>query len=337
MLKHIKFDIFRKLNALADGGELSSLYHPNSHWWGSYPFNKLRGLDAIVSVWQQLRHAFPDIERRDNIFVGGISKPDDRMPDALSGRTLIAALGTYQGTFKHDLLGIPATHGLVHLRFAEVHYVIDGKIAHSYVMLDFLDLMRQAGVWPLVPSLGAEHIWPSPRTGDGVQLLACDPETGQAGFDIVMAMHAALGTFDGKDLDSMQHGQYWHENFLWYGPGGIGSTRGMEGFRAHHQIPFLTGFPDRQGSGHYVRIADGDYVVTGGWPSVVGTHGGEWLGLPATGKRIKMRVMDFYHLENGLIRENWVPIDVIHMLKQMGLDVFARLNHLRGHPKRSLF
>ena len=34
-----------------------------------------------------------------------------------------------------------------------------------------------------------------------------------------------------------------------------------------------------------------------------------------------MRVMDFYHHHKGKIRENWVPIDLIHILKQIGVDV----------------
>src|SRR5690349_12473653 len=110
----------------------------------------------------------------------------------------------------------------------------------------------------------------------------------------------------------------------------------MRGVRAHHQVPFLTGFPDRKGAGHYVRIGDGDYVATGGWPSVVGTHLGEWLGLPGTGKQIDMRVMDFYRVDRNKIIENWIPIDVIHMLHQMGFDALARLKHLRGEPRLDL-
>jgi hypothetical protein len=37
-----------------------------------------------------------------------------------------------------------------------------------------------------------------------------------------------------------------------------------------------------------------------------------------------MRVMDFYRAEDGLIRENWVPIDLIEVLLQLGVDVIAR-------------
>ena len=32
-----------------------------------------------------------------------------------------------------------------------------------------------------------------------------------------------------------------------------------------------------------------------------------------------MRVMDFYHHDEGKIRENWVPIDIAHILKQIDI------------------
>ena len=38
-----------------------------------------------------------------------------------------------------------------------------------------------------------------------------------------------------------------------------------------------------------------------------------------------MRVMDFYLHHEGRIRENWVPIDIIEVLNQMGFDVFDRM------------
>jgi hypothetical protein len=38
-----------------------------------------------------------------------------------------------------------------------------------------------------------------------------------------------------------------------------------------------------------------------------------------------MRVMDFYSAEKGLIRENWVPIDLINVLLQLEVDVLARV------------
>jgi predicted ester cyclase len=54
------------------------------------------------------------------------------------------------------------------------------------------------------------------------------------------------------------------------------------------------------------------------------------MGLPPTGRDVTMRVMDFYLHHEELIRENWVPIDLIDLLLQMGVDVFARMQGFFG-------
>ena len=42
-----------------------------------------------------------------------------------------------------------------------------------------------------------------------------------------------------------------------------------------------------------------------------------------------MRVMDFYHHDEGKIRENWVPIDIAFIfLKQIDIDVFDIIKNL---------
>ena len=50
-----------------------------------------------------------------------------------------------------------------------------------------------------------------------------------------------------------------------------------------------------------------------------------WIGLAPTGKPVTMRVMDFWRCEGSLLAENWVMIDIPHLLLQMGVDVFARM------------
>ena len=100
---------------------------------------------------------------------------------------------------------------------------------------------------------------------------------------------------------------------------------------------FLRPFPDGRVEHHFGQVGDGNYAVTGGWPSVVATHAGPgFLAMPPTGKRVGMRVMDFYRTEGGLIAENWVPIDMIDLLRQLGVDVFERVRHLRGRPRLTL-
>jgi predicted ester cyclase len=120
--------------------------------------------------------------------------------------------------------------------------------------------------------------------------------------------------------------EYWHEDFMWYGPAGIGTTRGIDGFQEFHQGPFLEAFPDREVGHHDARLAEGTYCASTGWPAVVGTHLGDgWLGLPATGNHVDMRVIDVWRREGDLLAENWVFIDMIDLLDQIGVDIFERL------------
>jgi predicted ester cyclase len=124
--------------------------------------------------------------------------------------------------------------------------------------------------------------------------------------------------------------KHWHPNFMWYGPAGIGTTRGLQGFEDYHQISFLVAFPNRAGTpvGHFIRIGDGNYAVTGGWGYLQATHtGNNYLGVGATGRHVAMRVMDFYRCDEDTIVENWVPFDIPHLLLQMGVDIFDRMRH----------
>ena len=39
-------------------------------------------------------------------------------------------------------------------------------------------------------------------------------------------------------------------------------------------------------------------------------------------KKIQIRYMDFWKVENGKITDNWVMVDFPHVLAQLGVDVF---------------
>ena len=314
--------------------ELAKIYHPQAQWRGSHPWNELQGVEAIANtVWQPLLHSFPDLERRDDIVIGG----------EYEGRDYVGAVGQLVGSFKHDWNGMPATDQVISLRYGEFHQLVGGKIIQSSVLVDILDFIRQAGFWPLAPSLGQEGPWHGPRDKDGLVLTAQPAETSAASLKLTMDMQASLGAYDdtaggGREgLLNMPQEQFWHPKFMWYGPSGIGTTRGLEGFVDFHQLPFRKVFPrnpsapqapglGKHGGSHYVRIGDGRFSATGGWPSRHMMHtGGGWLGLGASGRAITMRVMDFCSADQGLIRENWVPIDILQVLLQLDVDVLARV------------
>ncbi len=333
--------VYRHLNALAGAdpgslkGRLAAVYHPEVRWRGFHPLNEMTGRDAVEEgVWRPLLQALPDLERRDLIVMGGIYQ----------GTNMVAALGHYCGTFRNDWLMIPATGQPLYLRYGEVHEVEDGLIKRSSCYWDILDVIRQAGFWPVAPSLGTEGMWPGPITGDGLIFHETDPEQSAASIAQTLAMHKTLADYDDHDqlgregLLAMPQKIHWHPKMMWYGPAGIGTTRGLQGFVDYHQLPFRLAFPNRQGGeqitdpaqgGHYIQIGDGKYSVTGGWPSVRAQHvGGNFLGVGPTGREITMRVMDFYLHDEGLIRENWVPLDMLDVLMQMDIDVFDRMRSL---------
>lgn len=318
----------RRLNDLAHGQ--ADVIAPGASADVSLPFGQLdaAGYGALMS---DLRRALPDLERRDDIFLAGANREDARWTDPRPAQ-MIAATGAYVGTFRAPFAGIPPTNGVVTLNYGEAHHIENGRIHQSWLVWDIADLMMQAGCWPMAAPLGRVGLWPGPKGGQGLRLM---PSDGTGSLDRVLSMHDALHRFDGRDLSSMPM-DAWAEDFMYYAAGNIGACRGLSGFRAHHQIPFLRAFPDRVGAGHFVRLSDGPFAVTGG--NVALTHtGADYMGIAATGRKLRMRVMDFYRFDtDGKIAENWLPNDTIGLMGQMGVDVMARMRHLTGSPDTRL-
>ena len=47
------------------------------------------------------------------------------------------------------------------------------------------------------------------------------------------------------------------------------------------------------------------------------------MGIPATGKRVRIPYMDFWHVVDGRIADNPVFVDLASVCLQLGRDVFA--------------
>ena len=295
-----------------------------------HPLGDFSGVGAMAEgFWRPLNRAFPDLERRFDILLSA----------RIARREWTCAMGHFVGTFDADYLGIPPTGGAVFLRHAEFRRLAaDGRADEIVLFMDFPDLTRQAGVWPLPPALGAEVLFPSPATQDGVILRPPDPRESEKTSALAGAMLKGLSDYRG-DLDSLQSmGQkrFWHPRMMWHGPAGIGTTRGLRGFEDFHQRPFLASFPDRRGAEKAACPAEGAYCVSFGWPAMTATHtGGGWLGLPPVRRKLTMRVADFWRREGDLLRENWVFIDIPDILSQMGLDLFARMRLSPGGREKA--
>ena len=50
---------------------------------------------------------------------------------------------------------------------------------------------------------------------------------------------------------------------------------------------------------------------------------GGYMGMPASDVAAEMRVVDLYRREGDRLAENWIFIDMLHFLKEQGVDVLA--------------
>lgn len=74
-------------------------------------------------------------------------------------------------------------------------------------------------------------------------------------------------------------------------------------------------FPDAKATIE-LQIAEGDYVVTK--ITYNGTNKGEFQGIPASGKKIKVTGMSLQRIVNGKIVEEWDEMDALGMMQKIG-------------------
>jgi steroid delta-isomerase-like uncharacterized protein len=90
-----------------------------------------------------------------------------------------------------------------------------------------------------------------------------------------------------------------------------GAERLKEVFARLHQV-----FPDLHVTAEDL-IADEDKVVSRN--TVTGTHQGEYMGHPPTGKAITYNEIFILRFANGRIAETWGVVDVFSQMKQLGV------------------
>lgn len=96
---------------------------------------------------------------------------------------------------------------------------------------------------------------------------------------------------------------------------GIPNTpTGPAGFKSIVQ-QFLSAFPDMKISNQQI-IAEDDTVATRG--SWTGTHEGDFMGIHSTGRRVRIDYIDFWKISNGKCIENWLQMDMISIMQQIG-------------------
>ena len=108
--------------------------------------------------------------------------------------------------------------------------------------------------------------------------------------------------------DELIHPAYVNHDVPAPAPGAAGFGMVIEMYKA--------AFPDM----HVVveaDMAEGDRVATRGY--FTGTHTGDFMGLPPTGRTFRCAYNDIWRIEDGKGRENWVQMDMLGLMRQLGV------------------
>jgi steroid delta-isomerase-like uncharacterized protein len=130
----------------------------------------------------------------------------------------------------------------------------------------------------------------------------------------VRQFYQALSTGDASLLDEVL-AEDWEDI-----PLPPGTKLGRESFKAEGLAWMRTVFPD-------FTVVNEDFIVSADGSKVAvrsvsgGTHAGEMLGIPPTGKRAEFRAFDIHHLRDGVIVRTWHLEDFFGLVRQLGAQV----------------
>ncbi|WP_147126020.1 ester cyclase [Shimia ponticola] len=316
----------RSADRAAIRGAINAVFAPDAQIRLGHPLGEMVGPEALWDqVYAPLLDAMPDLERADFIVMAG--------PRWGQGKTgdWVGLGGNFIGKLTAPWLRIPATGRPAFMRYHEYLRISDGKIVEMEGLWDIPQLMIQAGAWPMPDQAGVEWMCPGPSTGQGVITAPHDATQAAASVQAVWDMLHDLKKGDAQTPDRGLGG-HWHPNAPWYGSAGIGSARGHAGIRDVVLKAFREGLSDNtRHLDEGVFFGDHDFVAFTGWPSGTATHSGEgFLGLKPTGIRFTRRSLDFWRIEDGRIRENWVMVDLLDIYRQLGVDVLAQMCDQNG-------
>jgi len=297
---------------LGDGWKNYTSYHDTMtrYFSGTFVYTPAYGLPETVGMrewyygeYAQWFVAFPDVYFNQIIFLGDSS--------AASSRTY--SLGVWKG----QLGPLMPTKRLATANICDMYLVRDGRITHDWMMLDMLDLMRQAGHVPLSLSPLPQGKVAPPAGMDGLP-APLSP------FVQEHETHASRRVVEAV-LDSEWRGasaalRHWHEDFAWYGPVPFGLAKGAAEYREHFLRPFHAAFADRQVALD-VLVCEGTFCAAHG--TFQGTHVGAWLGQRASHRRLSLSFGMHWHVRDGKVLESWALFDLPKMFLGMGVDLLG--------------
>ena len=253
------------------------------HITGVPDFQGLEGVKQVVTMY---RTAFPDLKFTEEDMIAEADK--------------VALLWTATGTHKGEFMGIPPTGNQITVTGISFGCFAGGKFAEEWSIFDSLGLMEQLGAAPVTHT---GYAWGAPSEVTG------DP--GEPAANTALVLYVVEKFWNQKNVNVLTET---------HSPDSIGHNPVMPvnplPFDLYKQACLLhiAAFPDMKVTTDDI-IAEGDKVVIR-W-TVTGTHQGELMGIPASGKQVTWSGMTIYRFADGKIVESWWSYDAMGMMQQI--------------------
>jgi len=241
------------------------------------------------------------------------------------GDERVATTTTYGvALWSGDLFGVEAPKKWVTLRITDFYKVREeapghGRIYYNFMMIDWVDALRQVGRRMLPPAPLEEGLVLPPAANDGVP-APISKLVQSEGRDAKAALAVAKAALEQDWAGSGGSLAHWHASMTYYGPGGIGLARNLPDYARNVVGPFRDAFANRTA---VVDISgcEGNYCALLG--RLHGRGSGNWLGLPTAGREISLRFAMHYRVVQGKVQEGWSIFDFPGLFAEIGLDFYA--------------
>lgn len=223
----------------------------------------------------------------------------------------VAGRWTTRGTHRGELQGIPPTGRRVKITSMDVNRITDGRISARWHEYDALAMMQQLGVIPAPESPVNE-----PGEDDASRTTK---ETGPTSPEENKALVRRYWQEASRRGLPAVMDEFLAPDVVSHPPASAspGPIRGLDAFKRFVAIQFGA-FPDLAVTVEDL-ISEGDTVAAR--VTTRGTHKGDLMGLPPTGRRVEWSGISMTRHAGGRIVEQWGEFDALGLLQQLGGDV----------------
>jgi steroid delta-isomerase-like uncharacterized protein len=225
--------------------------------------------------------------------------------DILAEDDLVFVRGFMDGTHDGPLGALEPTGKHVRVTGSRMFRVHQGRVCEGWADIDTIGLFQQLGVIPAPPAPPAPGGAREPATPAQATTV---PTRAEAKAVMRRMVEELWNKGDLSVADELFHPASVSPSAPQLPPGPEGVRAIVSSFRA--------AFPD-----YWIRIeeivASGDRVAARFRQG--GTHKGDLMGIPATGKRVEWSEMGVLRLTDGQVAESWYDVDLLALMTQLGV------------------